>query len=300
MKKSMLLIIIVTSIMIVLGCSYTGKGSDPSDDYENSAIATVAVSSNNANFNGEQIETIRKELYIPDYKMGIAEVVQGDAYLWEGTGLWMVPVAFYIDDVCIAQADVNIDDCTLMRSVIAYEYDPENEKLETDANPQINDLMERYYAALSDGDIDTLQNISHELSDGDVIIIKAKSSLIDSYDDIHCYTILGPQPDTYIVYVTFYTKYSDISSMIPGLNTYYIGTDDTGNNMYIYISIYNIEELTDSEKNYINALNDRDDVKALIQDVDERYNEIIQSDSNAKEFMNNLPEMMDQLSGVVR
>ena len=160
--------------------------------------------------------------------------------------------------------------------------------------------MERYYAALSDGDTYTLQTICHGLDDGDIVRIKAKSSLIDSYEDIHCYTVRGPQPKAYIVYVTFYTKYNDIDSIVPGLNTYYVCTGDSGNDMYIYINNYNTSELTESDRDYINVLNGREDVKVLIQDVDKQYSEIVQNDSDVKKFIKSLPEMIDQLSGVAR
>lgn len=289
-----------SSYSIIIPDNGASKTEKQSETTAGSVCMTTPFSNNDVTFNDEQIEMIRKELFIPDYKMKTTEFVQGEAYLWEGTGLWMVPVGFYIDDICIAHADVNVDHCTLMRSVIAYEYDPENEKLEKDAYSQINDLMERYYTALSDGDIDTLQIISHGLSDGDVVRIKAKSSLIDLYDDIHCYTIMGPKPDTYIVYVTFYTKYNDIDSMVPGLNTYYVCTENSNNSMYIFINNYNTAELTENERDYVYALNGRDDVEALIHDVDERYNEVVRNDSDAKDFMNSLPEMIDQLSGVAR
>lgn len=83
--------------------------------------ATTTVSNNSITFNNEQIEMIGKALNIPDYKLSIARIDQGDAYLWEGMGLRMAPIAFYIDDVCIAQADVNVDDCTLMRAVSEYD-----------------------------------------------------------------------------------------------------------------------------------------------------------------------------------
>ena len=187
-----------------------------------------------------------------------------------------------------------------MRSVIPYEYDPNDEKLEMDANPEVNELMEKYYNAVSDGDIDTLNDICHELGDGAIVRIRAKSSLIDSYEDIHCYTIMGPWPKTSIVYVTFYTKYNDIDSMVPGLNTYYVSTEDSDDNYYIYINNYNIDKLTEDEKNYIGSLNNRDDVKALIQDVDKRYNEILRNNPDVDDFMSNLPKTIDQLSGVVR
>ncbi len=110
----------------------------------------------------------------------------------------------------------------------------------------------------------------------------------------------GPWPKTHIVYVTFYTNYNDIDSMVPGLNTYYVSLDDSDDNYYIYINNHNIDELTEDEKNYIGSLNNRDDVKALIQDVDKRYNEILQNDPDVDGFMSNLPITIDQLSGVVR
>ena len=135
----LLMIIISYATMIVNGCTTSetiAKKTDSSygffisDDeadrnveQSETTVSSVCIatpfSNNGFTFNEEQIEEIRKELSIPDYKIEIAEVDQGDAYLWEGTGLWMVPVTFYIDDECIARADVNIEDWSMMRSVIA-------------------------------------------------------------------------------------------------------------------------------------------------------------------------------------
>ena len=89
---------IITLFFILMeGCSYAGKVSDSLDAYKNKVASSIGHH-NNEVFNDEQIEMIRKELYIPDSKIGMAKVIQGEAYLWEGMGLQMVPVSFYINE----------------------------------------------------------------------------------------------------------------------------------------------------------------------------------------------------------
>ena len=76
------------------------------------------------------------------------------------------------------------------------------EPLKQDAYPEVNNLMKKYYAAVADGDITTVEGLRTGLDDKEKIVIQKKAEYVDSYPTITCYTKPGPVDKSYLVYVS--------------------------------------------------------------------------------------------------
>lgn len=158
--------------------------------------------------------------------------------------------------------------------------------LEENAVAAVNILMEKYYAALADGDIDTLSELRNYIPDLEKIRIEKKSSYIERYENIVCYTKAGLIEDSYLVYVYNEAKIKDIETAAPALNTYVVYQNESGE-YYIYEG-----DLDDNAYNYFHELSQQDDVTNLCNIVQAKYNEAIEQDEQLKEFMDEFPQLI--------
>ena len=157
------------------------------------------------------------------------------------------------------------------------------EPLEENAYPEVNELVNRYYKALADGDMDTVVACRNYTEDTEKIRLQKKSEYIDQYENLICYTKKGLLENTYLAYVYYEVKFTDIDTLAPALNTLYICPDENGN-LYIYDS-----EIDDNVSEYLKALSTQDDVLDLFNRVQVSYNEAIEKDENLNTFLAELP-----------
>lgn len=158
--------------------------------------------------------------------------------------------------------------------------------LEENAVAAVNILMEKYYAALADGNIETLSELRNYIPDLEKIRIEKKSDYIERYENIVCYTKAGLVEDSYLVYAYNEAKIKDIETPAPALNTYVVYKNESGE-YYIYEG-----DLDDNAYHYFQELSKQDDVTNLCNIVQAKYNEAIEKDEQLKEFMEEFPELI--------
>ena len=164
------------------------------------------------------------------------------------------------------------------------EYTP----FETDAYPQVNDLISRLYDALGAGDVDTVRSMCTEYSDTEARAMEQKAEFIEAYSNVECNTKPGPGENEFIVFVYYEIKFHNIDTMAPGLTSYYLKTKEDGS---LYIDTNS--ELDAYTKKYLKLIYDQEDVQELIKRVDTRYKEALGSDETLKNFMEKLPTVID-------
>lgn len=165
------------------------------------------------------------------------------------------------------------------------------EPLETNAYPDINELMNRYFRALADGEMNTVSELCDGISDTQRIIFEKRSEFIESYDDLVCYTKKGTSENSYFVYVTFSVKFNGVDNKAPGLNAFYVYTKDDG-------SLIIDGDMEESVKAVFDLVTCQEDVVDLYKRVDANYAEVIDSDSGLKTFMEELPVQVKSSVGV--
>ena len=160
------------------------------------------------------------------------------------------------------------------------------EPLKQDAYPEVNNLMKKYYAAVADGDITTVEGLRTGLDDKEKIVIQKKAEYVDSYPTITCYTKPGPVDKSYLVYVSYEVKLKEFEELIPGMNVWYVCVDDTGK--------YYINEDPQDDKiiEYCKIVSVQDDVQDLSNTINVKYNDIMESNTDLAKFMDELGVQM--------
>lgn len=165
--------------------------------------------------------------------------------------------------------------------------------LEENAHQDINNVLKTYYDAQAEGDIETISTLNTYLNDIEKIRVEELSKYIDSYPVLNVYTKPGLTENTYVAYVYSEVKFSDVDKNMPGMQTYYIGQDESGN-FFINDGTYD-----DAVWNYIKEVTLQDDVVDLNNKVVVEYNELLANDEELNEFIAYLKEKINEDVGEI-
>lgn len=160
--------------------------------------------------------------------------------------------------------------------------------LEENAVAAVNEFMNRYYAALADGDVTTIEGMMNYISEQDRLRIEKKSEYIEKYDNLICYTKKGLTDGAYLAYVYNEVKFYDFETPVPALTTFVLFKNESGE-YYIYEG-----DVDDNTFSYYTQLSAQDDVTNLCNTVQAKYNETVGADSALSEFMNGFPDQIKE------
>lgn len=160
--------------------------------------------------------------------------------------------------------------------------EPESKQPLTKNDASILDTVQRYYDAMGQKDIATLESMVESLTNADRQ--KIQSSIIESYNNIEVYSKEGPVDGSYVVYAYFEAKIDGIDELIPSLAGLYLRSDESGN---LYVADAQADEAASA---YIEEMKQDSDVQALIQQVDAAYNAIIENNEQLREIVKELDE----------
>lgn len=165
---------------------------------------------------------------------------------------------------------------------------PDQIPLEVDAYEDVNALLKSYYQAVADGDIETIESLSSELSDEEKIRIQELSNYIESYTTVKVYTKTGPVDGSYVAYVYTKLKLDDREWEVPGLQTMYVCTRDDGS---LYIN--NDDTQPKSVSEYIQTVSVQDDVVDLNNQTAAEYNDLLSSDAELSDYLDQIASTID-------
>lgn len=169
-----------------------------------------------------------------------------------------------------------------------------------DAIPEINTLMQNYYAAYASGDTAALEQYVSPLTDLEKSYIGVMSQYVTGYENIHCYTKNGLAEGEYAVSVASDMRFEGTENMAPGLGFFYVRTNESGayyiDNLYSPFNLERRELALDSQvEAFIAEFETQEDVKKLIQDTQEKYEEILGSDEALNTIVNEtVPQALKQ------
>lgn len=150
----------------------------------------------------------------------------------------------------------------------------EADKLEQDAYPEVNELVQKYYDCMSAGDVEGLASVEDQISEEEQNRILRSRDLVEGYQNISCYTKKGMEEGSYLVFVYYELKFAQIDTPAPGLSPLYVYTNDEGN-----LVIFN-GEASDELNAYVEKVAQEDDVMALREEVKTKYEEAKAADEN--------------------
>ena len=151
--------------------------------------------------------------------------------------------------------------------------------LEENAIPEVNSFFEKYYDAMASGDLDALSTMNNYIDDTERIRIQENSKYIDQYENLDVYTKTGPVEGAYLAYVYSEIKFSDYETLVPGMQAYYLCTDDQGK---LYV---NDGEEDATVTSYIREVSLQDDVVDLNNKVAVAYNDMLAEDEELSAFL---------------
>lgn len=179
------------------------------------------------------------------------------------------------------------------------------QEFEVDAYEDVNTLINQYYTAYAAGDTDTLQTIATPLSENEKSYISVFSQYVDAYQNIKCYTKQGLDASSYLVSVYVEVKFKDVDTVAPGLDFFYVRTNDDGSvyidNLY---SQYNLKikenALDTSIQNLISEYEGSEDVNSLQKEVQDKYDTAVASDDKLSEMIQTtIPNAITEWAGTI-
>ncbi len=156
-----------------------------------------------------------------------------------------------------------------------------SDELIKDADAKLTTLIEDYYTALGNKDIDGIKAVVDGLDAAEEAKITG-DEYIASYSDVEVYSESGLEEGTYVVYAVYTYRFNGIDADVPGLSQLYVKSDEDGE---LYIAAQEQDEATET---FLNENMNQSDVKALIEQVRTNYNSALADNEELQEFVNNL------------
>ena len=162
-------------------------------------------------------------------------------------------------------------------------------KFKTKNSDELVKLINDYYTAYAAGDTDTLSTIATPVSDQEVSYIQFYSQYIESFNDIKIFTKQGLTEDSYLVSTEVNVKYTDIETQAPGLDFFYVETNEDGklyiNNTYgSFNQNNNIYEMDAEISDLISVYIRQQDLLDMEADIAKAYDEALASDDSLNVF----------------
>jgi len=150
--------------------------------------------------------------------------------------------------------------------------------LKQDEVPELLKLVQTYCQAKEDCDPQLLAGVfgTGPLTEEEAETEKAKMELvkasIKSYENISCYSIEGPEADSYVMFPYFEIRYREAEQFMPVL-TWAYGTKGEDGQYHM------TQDVSEETAEYISRIGGRDDVKALIAQVKAAGQEAVAADA---------------------
>ena len=165
------------------------------------------------------------------------------------------------------------------------------EVFQVDAYPEIMELIEQYYACYAAGDFETLQMLANPFSNHELAYMEFLSQYVESYENLKYYTKSGLDATSYMVNVYLEMKFEGVETLAPGLDFFYVRTNEEGNlyidNSYSEYNMKNNDNPLDMNvHNLIIEHEQQEDLIALLTDTTAKFNAAIESDENLYKMVN--------------
>ncbi len=159
-------------------------------------------------------------------------------------------------------------------------------------NEELNELITNYYTYYAAGDTETLQTYATPISESEQSYIQFFSQYVEEYQNLKVYFKRGLDDQSYLVSVYLEIKFKDIETTAPGLDFFYVSTNDDGalyiDNIYSSYNTANGEFAMDTSiAKLIATFEEQEDVLALQADVQKAYNEAMLNDTDLQNFVAN-------------
>lgn len=153
------------------------------------------------------------------------------------------------------------------------------QKKDLDAEKKaVEDFMKTYYKKVQNNDLANLKNMvedTNELEKNQ----KAIHQYVKKYKNLTYLVKQGADDESFIVYVTYEMKIKKISTLAPGMTSYYVMKK--GDTFCIYNNEkHDTDEITDAKKESQNSK----EIKKLTKQINKKYEQALKQDKKLKQF----------------
>ena len=161
--------------------------------------------------------------------------------------------------------------------------DTDTNALEENAYPEVNTLIESFYAAWGQKDTDAMKELTDNFSTTDETKV-ANATYIESYDNVQVYTKKGLDENSYVVFASYDLKFQGIDTPAPGLSELYVIKNENGDWL-----IHN-DESDEEVQECLEKTRQEEDVQELISQEEEKYDLALESDEELNAYLEQLGE----------
>ena len=157
------------------------------------------------------------------------------------------------------------------------EADPSQHPFQQDAVLELTGLVQAYCEAKEECDPQLLawvfgiQDWSEEAMNEAKAHMELVKASVKSYENISCYSIQGPEQDSYVIFPYYEIRYRETETLMPAFSWGYAKKDETGR-------YYMVQETDEAVNDYIRKAGDKPEVKAVMAQILARQQEAIASD----------------------
>lgn len=153
---------------------------------------------------------------------------------------------------------------------------------DSETTEQVEAVIYKYFDAMASNDVDTLKDILVEMAEEEEATVEKTSQYTESYNNIVLYTKDGQEEGSYVVFASYEVKFVDVKTTAPGVLSFYVVTKEDGK-----FAIQN--KLDEKKKEFIqNMVVEDEEVAALFEASQKRYEQALTDDAQLKEFVDNL------------
>lgn len=150
------------------------------------------------------------------------------------------------------------------------------------AYPEVNKLVTEYLNAKAAVDKEKITTLVDNVSYAGIEELSMMMKNVESIKLTDCYTIDGPEDKAMMVYARTETKIKGIDTAASGVDGFYVRPDSNGELKIVLAPIANeIQKIIDEDTK-------RDDVAALLSDVNTKFAHEIKSDKKLAQFFDRL------------
>ena len=160
--------------------------------------------------------------------------------------------------------------------------------LEQDVNAGVNALIQSYYENMASGNVEGVRALVDVLSDSQASYIESLETLVEEYQNIHCYTKRGMEEGSFVVIACYDLKFVAADTVAPGMETWYVKTNEDGA-YYIFLDTPGEDLLA-----YVNEIVEGEDVQALCDEVTQKFASALEQDAKLAEYGAKLEQLKEK------
>jgi len=155
--------------------------------------------------------------------------------------------------------------------------DPSQYPLLQDTMLELTGLVQMYCEAKKECDPDLLAQVFGigDWTDEDKEEERARMELvkasIKSYENISCYSVQGPEADSYVIFPYYEIRYRETETLMPAISWAYVRKNENG-------QYYMVRDTGSVVNEYIRKVGEKPEVKAILAQIQGRQQEAVASD----------------------